>query len=432
MIARNSCLNQLGSSLVAPVPIDNPEAYHRWLEGVRAMFSDFEDRVEKHFFTVPITAIVDNDSLLQLSSLGLGGLQVAPKPWDVFGCNMVKEWVYVVDLDAELLIVNNCCYFRMDKLTADWTHLIPRAQKYLFDPTNSATIHPSITDYRTKFRTAALGYDPKPGYERLNPLIFEAKRASGLNRKPHVVLCKKLYEKLVRDYNERMTFKNDTIMEGDDFLFREIIFALLCLSSCSTELVRLAPSDTFTRNPNRLHVAAIKTEKSEEPEFVSSLFEGFHLPGNRRGSAPDTTCYWFNDVLVHTTMDLASEAQFQDKIIAAVNFGRSEGREQFNGIVISLLHVVLFRVLESSVQHTKRLQLVEPKTRSTLSYDYEKGEESDEDREMEDVDNKAADERGVEDITYSQNQEVWIDSTSNQSGTFNALAHLFEAQNSRL
>jgi hypothetical protein len=99
-------------------------------------------------------------------------------------------------------------------------------------------------------------------------------------------------------------------------------------------------------------IASVKNQT----EFASSTFEG----GKELGSAPSSDSYWLLDVFVYLCRDLHCRENFHKAIVDAVEKGRAQGRKHFNSIVMSLTHVVLIRVTDDAVQHTRRLQFAEP------------------------------------------------------------------------
>ncbi|KAF2676383.1 hypothetical protein K458DRAFT_396958 [Lentithecium fluviatile CBS 122367] len=234
----------LGKTLLKLLPLNDPETYRQWLEEARAIFSDIEASLERHVWS---TCVGDTLAGKLVPSLSRSGSQTL-------------HHVYVVDLDREQFVVGGCCYFRLDKITPDWDKLLPQAKN-------------------------VLDHDPSDKYGRLSPRVVEPKRASNLNRKPHFALCKKLFGVLVEKHDDPLTLTGDTAMDESEFLFQEMVFSMLCLASCSTELVRLASSTELTRRP-KWPYAAVWTGNGNQGEFLASIFQGFHLPGVRPGSAP--------------------------------------------------------------------------------------------------------------------------------------------------
>jgi len=236
----------------------------------------------------------------------------------------------------------------------------------------------------------------------------------------------------------------------DDFLFREASFLYLCLSSCSSALVRLASKvrvdiDTVFATLNPI------TSAKDQTEFASSVFEGYHLEGKEHGSAPSSSSYWLLGVFVYLHRDLYCRENFHKAIVDAVEEGRAQGRKHFNSIVVSLTHVVLIRVTDDAVQHTRRLQFVEPYLldidwgiRAVENFHQEDEYDSDDDDDIKNDDDKGDDKNVPASISPVNSSicealkvpeqewaetfdEVQMRTSKNRGSTFAAIAHLFEA-----
>jgi hypothetical protein len=100
------------------------------------------------------------------------------------------------------------------------------------------------------------------------------------------------------------------------------------------------------------------------PEFTSTAFSGYHLEGWLPGGSPTSHFYWLLDVFVYITGDLTSEKSIQEAIADMESYGRQKGLKRFNAVLTSITHVILLRVTEDSVQHTKRLRMIDAETSS--------------------------------------------------------------------
>jgi hypothetical protein len=149
-------------------------------------------------------------------------------------------------------------------------------------------------------------------------------------------------------------------MPVDDFIFRELVFALVCICSGCPELLRVATRTRQTDKTMTAPFAMLKSSgvSSNVPEFASAIFHGFHLEDRNPRSAPQHDSYWLEDVLVYLTRDLTSVKSIQEAIYEVFNRGRRDNHKSFNAIVTSITYVVLVYVTEQGVQHTKRLHLL--------------------------------------------------------------------------
>jgi hypothetical protein len=134
------------------------------------------------------------------------------------------------------------------------------------------------------------------------------------------------------------------------------------------------------------------------PEFASAVFGSYHLDGRLPGSSPNSRSYWLLGVFVYLTRNLASEKSFQRAIADMVSCGKLEGSTHFDAIMTSITHVILVRVTEDCVEHTKRLRVLG----ADLSSDYDaeepgyysdaKGEEIHDEAELDE--DQLSDEKG--------------------------------------
>ncbi|PSN60745.1 hypothetical protein BS50DRAFT_593484 [Corynespora cassiicola Philippines] len=156
------------------------------------------------------------------------------------------------------------------------------------------------------------------------------------------------------DYHEHIRNAHHTDFE-DDLAFRELVHAILCIYSCSPEVVNLCtkahPDVSNPYSTNLAYRPALGTE------FASSLLEGYHLMNFPPGISPASRCYWFLDVLVCLNKNLDSLEGIKSAVVDAVSEGKYQGRHFFNAIVISMSAVVLIRVMDEKVEHTAPLEV---------------------------------------------------------------------------
>lgn len=123
-----------------------------------------------------------------------------------------------------------------------------------------------------------------------------------------------------------------------DFGFREVAFAIICLASgtfglqAQTDL--LGPLDEGY---------CWKAQPSEVHQILSAFAKGYHAPGMKPGSAPNNTIYWFKSVVICLDESVDLNDDYQVTIARAVDFGQCAGQSMFDGLVVSLTNVVLFR-----------------------------------------------------------------------------------------
>ena len=145
----------------------------------------------------------------------------------------------------------------------------------------------------------------------------------------------------------------------DDFPFREIAFTILCLATgrqnvSLVEDVRVANDDAHG-SANLMN----NTNDDVEPEFLAHMGVGSHFNHNPAGSAPKSSMYWFEGILVHLVARLDNPDIVPESVARVVQCAREScSRQSVDAVLISIAHIVLVRVFAGDkVQHTKPLPL---------------------------------------------------------------------------
>ena len=93
-------------------------------------------------------------------------------------------------------------------------------------------------------------------------------------------------------------------------------------------------------------------------EFVSVLATGAHIHGNLPGSAPQTTIYWLDGVLVMLTAQLFQPNAVHDGISCISGYCQENRPNDYvDAVLISIEHVVLIHVSPDGIQHSPLLPL---------------------------------------------------------------------------
>jgi hypothetical protein len=258
---------------------------------------------------------------------------------------------YIVDLDHERFFANGTRYnqhgkslFSLQRIPSHWAQALEQ------------------TENDDNFSTFALAsesaqeHSPSLSYQRLNPSLVIPKHRSHLNRQPHFFIAKRAFKHFVRGYSEIINFTIASAEEPTEYMFRNICFVLICLTSCSNDLVRLLSYEDYECTPSWPFWASSGEKK---PELISPMFHCYHLANKPVATAPDGESYWFSGVLVYPVLDLDSRENMQKAVVKVVGLGRFQGRFNFSAIIVSLVHVVLVRALGGAVQHTKQLNLID-------------------------------------------------------------------------
>lgn len=187
--------------------------------------------------------------------------------------------------------------------------------------------------------------------------------------------------------------------DADDFPFREITYATLCLAAggrflsvisleqlglakphdhkISGYIQNLGPSDkpskhdnadsrptgTNGRTENVFHSPTVGCNPGQvdckndperlDPEFFSFTTYGCHLKGKGPGSAPDGTLYWFNGALILLTTRLYLQITLDDALARLIQYHVSKPpKKHINAVLMSIEHIVLVKLFPSGqTQH---------------------------------------------------------------------------------
>jgi hypothetical protein len=143
---------------------------------------------------------------------------------------------------------------------------------------------------------------------------------------------------------------------ADDFMYREFAFAVLSIAAGEYSLVDAHSLSLYERHDVSLSTTTTTGEDGSEKvvkTWLPSFGSGVHKRGVAPGCAPNTSMYWFENVLVSVVaavahQQLPSGADLVTTINAARAFARRtrprmRPSESFHGVVFSLPGIVLYR-----------------------------------------------------------------------------------------
>ncbi|GAW18670.1 hypothetical protein ANO14919_081510 [Xylariales sp. No.14919] len=364
-----------GKYLIRGIP-SSPEEYKVWLQKMRSYYSTIAEDYER-LFTIPMDNFTETLSLDYLEVGLRTSIRSDMTPTQTCYGNL--DWVYVIDLDRELFGINNDCFYHLSKIPPHFEQLMEEARNYWLGLVGWNDVHESIA--ASDVQPTPLAHDPTPAYMEMKPTTIYPKQKSILNCMPAFLACERIYRLFVSLYRGHMCQAQDFGVESD-FRFRELVFALMCLTSCSPEWVRLISvwdmylkSDMNYTDPTREFkkawgcAAVIDSATGKPKEFMTRFLNGYHLEGMEPGSAPTATSYWFSGALVYLRRDITSRERFYEAIVSAVAVGKAYGQTNFSAVILSLEHFVLLKFTDGNVQHTKRLDLSEFEREKVISFD---------------------------------------------------------------
>ncbi|KAI9769921.1 MAG: hypothetical protein M1840_003630 [Geoglossum simile] len=359
----------LGSWIVSDIPTD-PDQYKAWLNKMRATYAEFDKILEEQILRVsdadlkacadphrnpdlderqyrpPKRDVLINEKLEHLPS-------VLPDAYN----DLFIEWVYTIDLDREVFSVDNGAHFHLDK--------IPRNDVWIkavaMDASGLRTLDTEVApkDCVAHPVLAALpGLSLLDAYQSLTTKPIRAKASLDLNSgTAHSYMIRlSLWRRFSNKYAQQLSVFLYG-WEPQEFVFREFVYAVLCLASGDPDTVHYMSSESLQAVPGEGY--RWFEGKNGKPVLLPVFMEGCHHPGIEPGISPiDAPLYWFGGVIICPTVQLNSDRHRNAAIAKAVAFGKESGRKWFDALLVSIEHVVLLRLLPGDVvEHTDAISL---------------------------------------------------------------------------
>ena len=150
----------------------------------------------------------------------------------------------------------------------------------------------------------------------------------------------------------------------EDLLFREIAYALLCVTA-GGKYVSCVPTDSIKHRAAIAFIQSQALKPTNHSEMLSVFASGAHLEGEEAGSAPKETTYWLNDVLVVLVAQLYDAGVVDKELQNLTQYCNShQPGDVIDAVLISIEHVVLVHMVpgtdgkDTEVQHTELLPLI--------------------------------------------------------------------------
>ena len=362
----------LGSDIVNDIPFE-PEEYENWLQALHEQFSKWEEMLVTKVLAIPngITDLLhvgapDHVSLEPRFKVYLDERMEDTPSYIIPYNDLFIEWVYVIDLDYNLFIVDNGAHFELAKVPRSGVSGYESYPPWAKALTSLDGTRKLLTSHLPK---EAIPYRPENiegndvGYEIpfsiKNVQVKKSLNAfSKKSRAGPMFFCK-----IWKDFRYRLIHQlpyTPTQLRPTDFTFREIAYSILSLAAGLTGTVALIGLQRVKRPADPDWIAIVQGTDIEGPsDIVSKTALGYHREGdNKPGSAPEETTYWFKNALVHLSGDLTGKG-LRKAIAEAIQHGRSTAGEgkPFNRVLMSIRHVVLFKYSPSILQITELLPL---------------------------------------------------------------------------
>ena len=369
----NSYPEVFGSQIVNDIPTD-PKEYQKWLAKQRAKASEWASALENFLHVKRLVAKdtkgqnfddqlsetaseVSEGALLHWTYDVGGDVQELPLP--SYMNDTFIEWVYVIDLDREIFSVDHGAHFPLGNIPRHgWINALDRNYNghwlVLPDllPDNAVTslvVRPDLPDVKL-IRL----------YEELDIKIVTPDGINGFHptQRHETLSCARIFQIFQRT-QERVLAHFLLGWKPDDFPFREIAFTIVCLASGRQNVSLVADSRLADDGAHGCANLMSSTDQEEESEFVAHMGVGAHLNDNAAGSAPQSSMYWFEGVLVHLVARLDQPDAIPQSVTRVAQRAREDCPWQpVDAVLISIAHIILVRVFpDSKVQHTKPLPL---------------------------------------------------------------------------
>ncbi|KAL1954861.1 hypothetical protein VTO42DRAFT_503 [Malbranchea cinnamomea] len=316
-----------------------------WLEEIRSFYARIIKELEDHVLTITEGSLSDR--------LEIQGLELYEFPGSLMpGAPSRTDWTYTIDLDREIFSVMDSAHFKLDSIPRDGMWL--KALKE--DDRGRYTIDLDVCPPESVACPVLPGWmDPqelalyRQKYQDISPSIVNANAHVSLapgSHHVHQCLLTLAYIRFCESYYDNFT-RYSLTWAPDEFVFRELAFAMLSLASGQVRFGNYRERDVFFFDGHFKECVDILVEEGKGISGSKSLpifANGGHLPGEQPGSAPTETIYWFDNVLVCLATNLDDRGSFEAHIARAVSFGLEQDVAAFEGVVLDLLFCVLIDV----------------------------------------------------------------------------------------
>ena len=332
----------MGDSLVRTIPTDT-DGYQKWLLAQREFFNKWNTLLETMLCIQP-------EQLLKIDSEGFSGL-----PWhEAFDERMDEEpthdpgsldedieFMYLIDLDLEVFSIDHCAYYRLDKIPqeGEWMRAIfedDEGHRFVHPRLASPESLADLTIANSGFSTNALSMWDLLVKRKVKP---KSPCRSVISR-----IRWKIFDIFQSTRKDQLSV-NLLGWSANSLAFCEIVFFILCVAAGGKNLAVVDKCRILEPYNRELYLAMISGYKPDgDRELVSSIGVGYHMHDQPVRSSPNASKYWFEGVLVCLVPRLDQPGVLQKGLADAIQYGRGESRHTtFNGLLVSIEHLVLFR-----------------------------------------------------------------------------------------
>lgn len=349
-----------------------------WLEIERAFYAKLTAELESKVLTVTEGSITDSANTKNMSDKNKESemwpawkelsseLHELPTALCDVGNDIMIEWIYTINLDFELFSVNNWIFFDLWDIPRDrWIQAFQCDEdqtsfSHEICPEGSAGVIPP--DYfddddgeRDKYRMLYQRYSHATVHAIGEVDVFSQ---AALQQ----IVTIMVFQKITAPYASHF-WKYVPEWGHENFAFREVAFAILSLAAGQYRL----------DNPNRFcghrkkHASSgylLDRGTGSESKLMPLFGSGCHRPGQEPGSAPSSSIYWFENVLVSLVPDTVLEEDAEVAVAEAavakvVEYGLKEGNTNFQAVVFSILNAIMLEIhVKDGLKKIKRTRVV--------------------------------------------------------------------------
>ena len=330
-----------------------------WLHSSRQAYAALTTVLEEHVLSLSEDDLVGasedyhatRDTYQHWLTLDERLVQVpSPLPM-VNGPDFYVDYIYVIDLDREIFSISLGAHFKLDQIPRRglWRKAIQEDRDEII--TISSSICPSASIASPQF--VPPGPDDRfRGWQGDDPL--ELRRVPPIDLVGHDNIHPSSEDSVQMTISMRVlynfTSKFHGLLEGylrewspESFIFREMVFAILSIASGQ---MRFQAGDWLQGHRIEPYLVMDDHEvRQGNPRLLPIFPKGFHRPDHEPGSSPAETMYWFDGVLIGLAAMIDDPTQREVAVANLVRFGRDHRpRGEFDGLIISIEHVLLIRV----------------------------------------------------------------------------------------
>lgn len=340
------------------IPTD-PDGYQKWLSAQRQIFEKRNTLLETMFCIQP-------EQLLKIDTE-----EFHHQPWKkAFDERMDEEpthdpgsldsdidFMYLFDLDLEVFSIDHCAHYRLDKIPQDgeWMRAIfeyDEGHRFVHPRLAPSGSLADLTIASSDFSTNALGMWNLPDTREVKP------------KTPNQSVISRVRWEIFKFF--QMTQQDQVSVNllgwtANSLPFREMVFFIICVAAGGKNLALVDKRRILEPDNNELYLAMISGCKPNgNRELVSSLGVGYHMQDQPMGSSPNASKYWFEGVLICLVPRLNQPGVFEKGLAEAIRHGRRENpHTTFNGLLVSIEHLVLFRsFLNGEIEYSPLMPLI--------------------------------------------------------------------------